>query len=116
MPMSLPPGTVSASMPRDVRLPRGHLDYCQQVRVAGWAVDERGHPAEVTVWVDESGPIMRERCSLPRPDVAQAIGLTENCGFNFMLPRAVGLTDVVSVKVNGVDLEGSPSPQHSMRV
>lgn len=94
----------------------GYVDGCQARHVVGWAVDGAG-PAIVNI--ELNGRVIGEcRCDQPRPDVAAATGLPENCGFVFRFPRPLDAADKgVAVRFrDGTHLGNSPSPHHALRV
>jgi SAM-dependent methyltransferase len=95
----------------------GCIDKCQQVHLAGWAVED-GKPATIEVLVNDC-VVGRASASICRPDVAvSASDLPELCGFEFCLPRAVGASDTVAARfaTSKLPLTNSPAEQHLQRV
>ncbi len=91
--------------PRDQGNPYGGYDALQavsgnQVRVTGWAVDPDSTASiQVHAYVDGQGQ-GSFTASVPRPDIAAALGRGERHGFDFVLPVSQGGHEVCVYAIN----------------
>lgn len=66
----------------------GHIDALGSV-ISGWASATGGEGPLTVCCVIDGTLWLSARADLPRPDVAEALGRGEMCGFNFHLPPTV---------------------------
>jgi hypothetical protein len=94
---------------------RGYVDICQQSHVAGWAADESGRRAPVTIRVNGQ-PVTAAPSILLRPDLP-AHGVSQEAGFTFFFAEPLGKSDVVEVLFpDESHLAESPCTSHQQRL
>jgi hypothetical protein len=94
---------------------RGYVDICQQSHVAGWAADESGRRAPVTIRVN--GQCVTEEPSILLRSDLPAHGVSQEAGFTFFFAEPLGMSDVVEVLFpDESHLTESPCTSHQQRL
>lgn len=95
---------------------QGYVDICLQSHVAGWAADNDGNPAPVTVKVNGQAIQPALERVVQRPELPQQ-GVSENSGFSFMFEQPLDENDQVEVLLpDGSQMAGSPCTRHQVRL